>query len=356
MNIPVQISASKKSKPEFSQAGFGQYFSDHMFIAEFDGKNWINPRIIPYQNLALDPAAAVLHYGQALFEGMKAFRQKNGKIVLFRPSVNWERMLQGANRLCMTSVPQDLFVEGIKQLVAVDESWVPSDVGQALYIRPTLIGNEPFLGVKPSSKYIFYVILSPVASYYKEGLSPLSIWVEEHQVRAAPGGLGAVKAGANYAASLQAAKQARDRGHAQVLWLDVSHKYVEEVGTMNVFFIIENAGKMEAITPLLDGTILPGNTRSSVIQLLRDLGILCSERKIAVQEIHDWHQTGKLKEAFGTGTAALISPMGQLTFESKVILINNKKIGAVSQKLYDQLSGIQHGLIEDRHQWLVPVN
>lgn len=351
MHIQIERSQNLKTKPATSQLGFGQHFSDHLFVAEYDGQSWIQPRVIPYQNFSLDPGAAVLHYGQALFEGMKAFRQTQGQTVLFRPEYNWHRLTEGAARLCMQAPPKELMLEGLKALVKVDESWIPTEHGCSLYIRPTLIGTEAFLGVRPSQKFLFYIMLSPVGSYYKEGLSPIPIWVEEKYVRAAPGGLGYTKAGANYAASLLAAQEAKKKGYAQVLWLDVSHQYIEEVGTMNVFFVIDD----EIITPALDGTILSGGIRDCTLQLLKSWGLRISERKLKMSEVLTAFESGRLKEAFGTGTAAVISPIGQLNYQGRPLILNENKIGPLAQRLYNEITGIQYGEKPDPWGWTLPL-
>jgi branched-chain amino acid aminotransferase len=353
MSEPISVEKTKnpKAKPQATALGFGQFFSDHMFTCKYQNETWEKGQVIPYQPIPIDPSASVLHYGQALFEGMKAFRQKDGKLVLFRPRYNAERIREGAKRLCMQAPPVQVILDGIKALVKTDESWVPKERGCSLYIRPTLIGTEAFLGVRPSNEYLFYVILSPVGAYYKEGLSPISIWVEEEFVRAAPGGLGATKAGANYASSLLAALNAKKQGCAQVLWLDVSHQYIEEVGTMNVFFKIND----ELITPSLDGTILAGGVRNSVIELLKSWNIPVVERKLSISEVKAAHDNGSLKEIFGTGTAAVISPVGELRYQGKNLLINEKKIGPVAARLHDEITGIQFGEKPDTFGWLTPL-
>ena len=350
--ISIQRASQLKAKPDFHQLGFGQFFTDHLFQVEYSADlGWHRPQIIPYQNFQIDPGAAVLHYGQALFEGMKAFRQKSGDIVLFRPEYNCHRLQQGAARLCMQAPPKDLMLEGIRKLVEVEKDWVPSQKGCSLYIRPTLIGTEAFLGVRPSEKYLFYVILSPVSSYYKEGLNPISIFVEEYFVRAAPGGLGSTKAGANYASSLLAALEAKKKGYAQVLWLDVNHQHIEEVGTMNVFFQIGN----EIITPSLDGTILAGGVRDCVIEILKDWGFSVSQRKLKVDEVFSALKSGELREAFGTGTAAVISPIGKLHYKGQDWTLNDQKIGPLAQRLYDEITALQTGEAPDSRGWLSKV-
>ena len=352
LEISVFKTTNPKAKPT-TDLGFGKYFSDHMFVAEFNsGFGWHKADILPYQNFQIDPGASVLHYGQALFEGMKAFRQKNNQIALFRPEFNYARMQKGAERLCMQMPPKDLFLDGLKQLVKIDSDWVPSHSGSSLYLRPTLIGTEGFLGVRPSEQYKFFIIASPVSSYYKEGLGPVKIWVEENYVRAAHGGLGATKAAANYAGSLKAAFEAKNKGYSQVLWLDVNHDYVEEVGTMNVFFVINN----EIHTPALDGTILNGGVRECAIQLLKSNGYAVIERKIKWTEIESAYKDNSLTEAFGTGTAAVITPIGELNRHQKIIDLNQTKNAfKIAHKLYQQITSIQYGNSPDQFNWLVKI-
>lgn len=353
MKISILKTQHPKQKPPSSSLGFGQYFSDHMFMLDYNSKNgWHNARIVPYAPIAMDPAASVLHYGQALFEGMKTFIQDSGRVVLFRPHFNFERIQNGAHRLCMQAPPIDLQLQGLVELLKIDQDWIPADPGCSLYIRPTLIGTEGFLGVRPSESYLYYIILSPVASYYKEGLSPVKIWVEEEYTRAAKGGLGAIKAGANYAASLLAAERAKKNGYSQVLWLDAAEKKIlEEVGTMNVFFVIND----QVVTPKLDGTILPGGVRDSVITLLKSWNIPVIEKEISIDEILEANKSGTLKEAFGTGTAAVISPMGELFYKGTKNTINNFNMGQLSQRLYNEITGLQKGRINDLHQWIFEV-
>lgn len=351
MNQTIEIQKTNSPRPRVanSELGFGKYFADHMYTLDYENGVWKNPKIMPYGPISMEPGASVFHYGQAMFEGMKAFRSATGKIHLFRPEFHAQRMASGAQRLCMPSVPQDLFLNAIESLVQMDSSWIPADKGSALYLRPTLIGTESFLGVRPSEKYLFFIITSPVGGYYSEGFSPVKIWIEEDTVRASAGGLGAVKAAANYAASLQASTLAKKKNYSQVLWLDAAErKYIEEVGTMNVFFKINN----EIITPSLDGSILAGATRDSVIQILKDWSLPVSERKISIAEVTEASKKGLLQEVFGTGTAAVISSVGELANEKNKIVINNGKVGELTQKLHDELTAIQHGLKEDRHQWV----
>lgn len=349
MKITIEKNTQFKTKPDASTLGFGKYFTDHMFTAKYNSKQgWHDAHVGPYKLFELDPGASVLHYGQALFEGMKVFKQENGKIVLFRPEFNWKRMCAGAERLCMQAPPEDLFINGIKELVKIDKDWIPKQPG-SLYIRPTLIGTEAFLGVRPSDEILFFAILSPVSSYYSEGSSAINIWVETEYLRAAPGGLGATKAAANYASSLKAALAAKKKGYSQVLWLDYSREYIEEVGTMNVFFVFEN----EIVTPSLDGTILNGGVRDSIVELLKSWNLPIVERKLKLSEVREGFQKGTLKEAFGTGTAAVITPIGELAGQDwKINLSKDGQKGELSQKIYDELVGVQYGHREDKLNWL----
>lgn len=351
-NIKKSLTHSPKQLPSPEKLGFGQYFTDHMFVAKYaEDKGWYQTEILPYGPLSIEPGASVLHYGQSLFEGMKAFRQNDGQIVLFRPEFNCHRLADGAARVCLEAPPLDLFMQGLKELVSVDQRWVPDQPNTSLYIRPTLIGTESFLGVRPSKETTFFIILSPVGSYYAEGARPIKIWTEETYLRAAPGGLGAVKAGANYAASLKAALEAKEKGYAQVLWLDVEQQGIEEVGTMNVFFVFKN----EIVTPALNGSILSGGTRSAVIELLKKKNLPLVERKVTIIEVIEKIKDGELLEAFGTGTAAVISPIGELHYQGQNWTINNNLIGSLSAQLYNTITGIQKGDIKDEMNWIVPL-
>jgi branched-chain amino acid aminotransferase len=349
MKILRELAERSKPRPDEKSLGFGRFFTDHMLVARYDeGKGWHEARIVPYGPLQLDPAAAVLHYGQELFEGMKAYRGKDGAIRLFRPEENCRRMAEGAARLCIPPLPPEQMLEMIVELLEVEKDWVPHSEGTALYIRPTLIATEPFLGVRPSRSYLFFVILSPVGAYYAEGFDPVKIWVEPKFSRAARGGLGAVKAGANYAASLLASEQAKAKGYAQVLWLDASeHRWLEEVGTMNLFLRIGD----EVVTPPLGGSILPGITRDSVIRLLQHWKIPVAERPIAIDEVREAHARGTLTEVFGTGTAAVISPVKELCYKDEALQVGNGEMGELSRRLYDTITGIQYGEIPDPFGW-----
>lgn len=353
MQIEVRKTSSPRPKTPVDQLGFGRVFSDHMFLLDYQGGKWSRPRIEPYGPLSIDPGACVLHYAQCLFEGMKAFKDKNGKVRLFRPRFNAERMAKGATRLCMPAVPEEMFLEATRALVKLDSDWVPSSRGASLYLRPTMIGTESFLGVRPADKYLFFIITSPVGAYYQEGFNPVKIWVEEEYIRAAPGGLGAVKAGANYAASLLAFIGAKQKGFAQVLWLDaIKKENVEEVGTMNVFFRLKN----EIVTPPLNGTILPGATRDCVIRLLQDWKLPVRERNITLDEVKSAHAKGELLEVFGTGTAAVISAVSELSTAKQKFTIGDGKVGEVTQRLYDEITGIQYGERPDPYGWVEVLN
>jgi len=356
MDIKVSPVApgNMKSKPvDESNLGFGDITTDHMFAMDYDeGRGWHDSRIIPYGNLSLDPAAMILHYGQEIFEGLKAYRGKDGRLYLFRPEANFKRMNRSAARLCMPQLEIPDALEALRRLVLLDQEWVPRSPGTSLYIRPNMLATEPHLGVRPSKSYIFYIIIGPVGAYYKEGLNPVKIWVEDKYIRAAVGGIGEAKTSGNYAASLLAAEEAKERGFTQVLWLDAVHrKYVEEVGTMNMFFVIGD----EVLTAPLNGSILPGITRDSVLHILKDWGVKVSERALAIDEVLEAAESGALKEAFGAGTAAVISPVGQLTYKGKDYVIAGGKMGELSQRLYNEIVAIQYAEKEDPYGWRTPV-
>lgn len=353
LNVQVKLTESKKEKPLSDELEFGRVFTDHMFIANYtEGQGWTNHRIEPYRPLTLDPASIIFHYGQTVFEGLKAYLSKDGAILLFRPEQNMKRLNQSSDRLSMPQVNEELALDGLKQLLTIDKEWIPSAEGTSLYIRPFIIATESYLGVAPSKKYQFMIILSPVGSYYKEGIHPVKILVENEYVRAVSGGTGTAKTAGNYAAGLKAQEVAAQKGYAQVLWLDgIERKYIEEVGAMNVFFKING----EVITPALNGSILEGVTRKSVIQLLNHWNIPVTERKISMEEIRTAQKNGLLDEAFGTGTAAVISPIGEFNWQDEKLVINNGEIGNVSERLYNELTGIQTGKLEDPFGWVVEV-
>ena len=354
MDIKITKTTNPKKKPEKGRPlGFGHIFTDHMFVMNYtEGKGWHDPRIVPYGEISIEPSAMVFHYGQAMFEGMKAYRGKDDTIYLFRPDMNAKRANQSNQRLCIPEIPEDMFVEAVKAVVDVDRDWVPSDPGTSLYIRPFVIATDAFLGVAPSKTYLFMVILSPSGAYYESGLEPVGIWIEDEYVRAVKGGMGFAKTGGNYAASLIAQVKAHDSGYSQVLWLDgVERKYIEEVGAMNICFKI--AGKV--VTPMLNGSILPGITRNSILQVCRDWGYEVEERRISVDELVAAAKDGTLEEVFGTGTAAVVSPVNKLRYEDDVMNIGDGSIGELTQKLYDELTGIQWGEREDTRGWRVTV-
>jgi len=342
-----------KPKPDQTKLGFGKHFTDHMFTMKYkEGKGWYDPVIEPYHLLQLDPTAMCLHYGQEIFEGLKAYRGKNDEIYLFRPMENIRRMNVSAERLCMAQMDESVIFNALKKFVVLDKDWIPCEPGASLYIRPTMIATECALGVHPSSEYLFFIIAGPVGAYYANGFGPTKIYVTEDYVRSAPGGTGNIKSAGNYAMSLYASHIASEMGYTQVLWLDArENKYVEEVGTSNIFFVIGD----ELITPPLGGTILPGVTRDSVIKLARHLGVNVHERKLAMAEVIDAIEKGTLKEAFASGTAAVISPVGQIYYRKKEYLINEGKAGALAEKLYNEIIQIQYGIKEDPFGWRVQI-
>ncbi len=355
MSEPIRVSraATKKPKPKDKDLTFGTVFTDHVFVMDFqEEKGWYDPRIEPYGPLSLDPAAAVLHYAQAVFDGLKAFRGKDGRVRLFRPRKHIERLNNSARRMCIPPLDPEMALKALIELVGVEKDWVPSTVGTSLYVRPTIIANEAFLGVRPARSYIYYVILSPVGAYYPEGMNPVKILVVDKYVRAVEGGVGAAKTAGNYAASLYAAEEAKHAGFTQVLWLDGrERKYLDEVGTMNIMLKIGD----EVITPPLTGTILPGVTRDSALTLMRDWGLRVSERQVSIDEVAQAAHKGALKEVWGTGTAAVISPVGELAYKGERIVVNEGRIGELTQKLYDAIVGIQYATAPDTHGWTVPV-
>jgi branched-chain amino acid aminotransferase len=353
VKITVVKTTAPRTRPNQNKLGFGRHFTDHMFIMDYtEGKGWHDARIVPYGPLEMEPACAVLHYGQAVFEGMKAYKSQDGRILLFRPEQNMARLNRSNARLSIPQFDEEFVLEALKQLVLLDRDWIPEAPGTALYLRPFVIGTDNVLGVRASSTYKLMIILSPVGAYYEEGLNPVSIWVEPHYVRAVRGGTGYAKAAGNYAGSLLAQKNAQAKGYSQVLWLDgLERKYVEEVGAMNVFFNIDG----ELITPDLGDSVLPGITRDSVLQLLKSWNIPTAERRLSVEEIFQAHADGRLVEAFGCGTAAVISPIGKLGWGERDIVINEGRIGEISQRLYDTMTGIQTGRLEDPFGWTVEV-
>ncbi|MGD8387519.1 MAG: branched-chain amino acid aminotransferase [Desulfobacteraceae bacterium] len=356
MDIQVNAAGPDQRKPkptDESKLGFGDLFTDHMFVMDYEkGRGWYDPRIVPYGNLSFDPAAMGLHYGQEIFEGLKGYHGKDGALYLFRAEDNFKRMNRSAARICMAQLDIPQVMEGLKQLILLDREWVPRSPGTSLYIRPTMIATDAHLGVRPSHRYLFYIIIGPVGAYYKEGLNPVKIYVEDKYIRAAVGGIGEAKTAGNYAASLLAAEEAQRKGFTQVLWLDaVERKYVEEVGTMNIFFVIND----EVITAPLNGSILPGITRDSVIHILKNWGVKVSERPLAIDEVTSAAESGSLREAFGAGTAAVISPVGQFTYKGKDYPVAGGKMGELSQRLYDEIVAIQYAEKDDPYGWRIPI-
>lgn len=351
--LSITLTENPKAKPQENNLGFGQYFTDHMFVMDYSkDKGWHDARIEPYGPFSMDPSIMVLHYGQAIFEGMKAYRTADGKVKIFRPKSYLPRMNRSAERLCIPKIDTDFVESALKKLISIDKEWVPSSEGTSLYIRPFIIATDPFLGVRPSYTYRFFIILSPVGAYYPEGFKPVKIWVETKYVRAVAGGVGEAKTAANYAASIRAQEEAKANGYTQVLWLDgVEKKYIEEVGTMNICFKIDN----KIVTPALNGSILGGMTRDSVIRLAKEWGMEVEERQISIQEVFEAHANGTLQEVFGTGTAAVISPVSSLNWGGKVITVNNGETGETALKLYDAITGIQYGKVADTFQWMEEV-
>ena len=353
MEIKFERTLNPKEKPDASNIAFGKEFTDHMFVMDYTKeKGWYNARIIPFGNLTLNPASAVFHYGAEVFEGLKAYRTSNGTVQLFRPQDNIKRLNDSAERLALPMLDEEFALKALTEFVSIEKDWVPEKFGTSLYIRPFLFASEPALGLHTIDEAMFVIIASPVGNYYKEGINPVSIMIEDQDVRAVRGGTGYAKCGGNYAASNRAGERAEKKGFSQVLWLDgVERKYIEEVGSMNVMFKIK--GKI--VTPKLTGSVLPGITRRSCIQILKDWGYVVEERLISVDEIGQAMQEGKLEEAWGTGTAAVVSPIGILQYKDKNYIINNQQIGDVTKKLYDELTGIQWGLKEDKYGWCVKI-
>jgi branched-chain amino acid aminotransferase len=353
MQLTINTVDRPKAKPSDGKLGFGTIFTDHMFNMDYEtGKGWYNPRIEPYQPILMDPATTVLHYSQEVFEGLKAYRTRTGDIQLFRPMENLKRMNRSCNRLCIPEIDTAFVLDAMKALIRLEKDWVPSAPGTSLYIRPNVIAMDPYVGIRVSHTYRFYIIMSPVGAYYPEGFNPVKILVTKDYVRAVQGGLGEAKTAANYAASLIGSELAHKEGFTQVLWLDgVERKYVEEVGTMNIFFVIDD----ELVTPALNGSILPGITRDSVLAMAKAWGIKTSERRISIDEVICAHEAGRLKEIFGSGTAAVISPVGLLKYGEKVITMGDGGVGPLARKLFDTIVNIQYGTAPDTMGWTEPV-
>lgn len=352
--IKITKAAALKEKTPSDELGFGKVFSDHMFLMDYDnGIGWHDARIVPYGPIELMPCANIFHYGQEVFEGLKVYRTADGTLQLFRPLENIRRMNISSDRLCIPEFPEEMFMQAVKKIVELEADWVPCEHGTSLYLRPFIIGTEAALGVHASSKYLFMILCSPSGTYYAGGIDPVKILIESRDVRAVRGGTGYAKSSGNYAASMRAGEVAEKKGFTQVLWLDGIHmKYIEEVGAMNVMFKID--GKI--VTPdITSGSVLPGITRKSCLELLRDWGYEIEERDISVDELIESIENGKLEEAWGTGTAAVVSPMGLLNYKDVDHIVNNNEIGPVTQRLYDELTGIQWGTIPDTRSWIVKV-
>ncbi len=354
MEITITKTDCPKVKPDSSVLGFGKHFTDHMFTMKYSReKGWYDAQIVPFQNISLHPASTVLHYGSEIFEGLKAYRRLDGKVQLFRPIENIRRMNRSAERLCLPQIPEEDALQLLLEFVRIEQDWTPSAPGTSLYLRPFMFGNDESLGVHAVHEAMFVIIASPVGSYYKEGINPVRIMIEDQDVRAVRGGTGYAKCGGNYAASNRAGERAEQKGYSQVLWLDgVERKYIEEVGAMNVMFKING----EIITPALTGSILPGITRMSCLEVLRKEGYNVSERLLSIDELSKAMEDGTLEEAWGCGTAAVISPIGELCYKDKKYTVNNGEIGEVTQHLYDTLTGIQWGNIEDAYGWIQPLD
>ena len=348
----IKITKARTSKiksVDFKNLGFGEVFSDHMFSMDYENGEWINQRIEPYGKIEFEPAMCTLHYAQAVFEGLKAFHVRDGSINIFRPEKNLERMNRSNERMCIPTIDKDMFFDAMTELIKLERDWIPKDTGHSLYIRPFIFGTENFLGVHPSSTYRFMIILSPVGAYYKEGFNPVSLLVPEEFVRAVKGGVGDVKTAGNYAASLLPAEIAQEKGFTQVLWLDGEHhKYIDEVGTMNIFFVIDD----EVITPPLEGSILPGVTRDTALYLTKSWGMKVNERRISIDELIRSSKEGRLQEVFGTGTAAVISPVDEIQYRETNIRINHGQIGPIARRLFDEITAIHYGEIPDTHGWM----
>ena len=354
MQIEKILTTTPKEKPAADTLGFGKYFTDHMFMMDYaEGQGWHNARIIPFGPIAIHPASTVLHYGSEIFEGLKAYRRADGQVQLFRPIENIRRMNNSAERMCLPGIPEDMALEALTEFVKLEQEWTPSAPGTSLYLRPFMFGNDESLGVHAVHNATYVIIASPVGSYYKEGINPVKIMIETEDVRAVRGGTGEAKCGGNYAASNRAGKRAEQKGYSQVLWLDGVHrKYIEEVGAMNVMFKIGG----EIVTPALSGSILPGITRKSMIEVLTGKGSTVSERLLSIDELKEAMANGTLEEAWGCGTAAVVSPIGELSYDGVQYPVNGGAIGEVTQMLYDTLTGIQWGKIDDPYGWTVQLD
>jgi branched-chain amino acid aminotransferase len=353
MKVSITKAKTLKPKPDETRLGFGTKFTDHMFNMDYGpDAGWHHPVIEPYAPIAMDPATMVLHYGQGVFEGLKAYRTASGRIQLFRPLDNFRRLNRSNDILCIPRIDETFALEALVELLKLEQDWVPREPETSLYIRPTIFASDPFLGVRASYTYRFFIILSPVGAYYPEGFNPVKILVEKEHVRAVPGGTGEAKTLGNYAASLLAGQKAHDAGYTQVLWLDgVERKYIEEVGSMNIFFVIDG----ELVTPALQGSILPGITRDSVLQLARLWNLRVSERRIGIDEVLKASEKATLQEVFGSGTAAVISPVGQIKYGERVITVGDGKVGPLAKRFYGAITDIQYGRQADPKNWVISV-
>lgn len=341
-------SESRVSKVDFHNLPFGKIISDHMFEIDYDGTQWVKPRISPVDKMSIHPMNMALHYGQSIFEGMKASRSKDGTPLLFRPEMHAERMNASAHRMCMPEIPEEIFLEAIHTLVGIDQEWIPKIEGSAMYIRPLMFAMDEMVGVKPSDTFKFLIILLPVGPYYPK---PIKLLVEHHYIRAAQGGVGEAKTAGNYAAAMYPSKLAREKGYDQILWLDaIHHKFVQEVGTMNIFFVFKD----EIVTPATSGTILKGITRASAIEILREQGLTVRERELSIDEVLARHQTGELVEVFGTGTAALIANVEEIKYDDKTLTLDNNN-WTLSNMIRDEINGMRYGTVADKRGWTVPV-
>jgi branched-chain amino acid aminotransferase len=354
MDLKITKVKTRKELPDDSKLGFGQVFSDHMFNMDYNlEQGWHNARIESYAPIVMDPATMVLHYGQAIFEGLKGYRAGNGKIQLFRPERNMARLNQSARLVCIPEIDEAFVLHALKKLILIDKEWVPRAPETSLYVRPTIVAMDSFLGVRPSSTYRLFIILSPVGAYYPEGFNPVKIWVTDKYVRAVRGGLGEAKTPANYAASLYGAEVANKAGYTQVLWLDaIEHRYIEEVGTMNIMLVING----ELITPPLGGSILHGITRDSILTLARQWDIPVAERPVTIDEVMTSHKNGSLQEIFGSGTAAVVSPVSHLAWQDQVLTVGDGRVGPIAQRFYEAITDIQYGRAEDPFGWILPVD
>lgn len=353
MEFEINKSEKLKEKPDSDNLTFGTKFTDHMFVMDYDEEHgWHDGKVIPYSPITLDPAAMVFHYGQEMFEGLKAYKTEDGRVLLFRPYMNARRANRTNDRLCIPEIDEDLFVNAIKAVVSVDRDWIPDGEGNSLYVRPFIIGTEAYLGVRASKTYKFVVILSPVGPYFKNGLQPTKMYVEDVYVRAVKGGTGEAKCGGNYGGALKAQTIAKEKGYEQILWLDSQErKYIEEIGAANAFFVIGD----EVVTSELNGSILPGITRDSILELCKIKGYKTSERQISIDDLVEAYREGQLKEMFASGTAAIVAPVGELLYKGEKMIINDDKIGPVAKEMYDTIYGIQTGKIEDFMGWTLCV-